>query len=275
VLTSWQAGLLAAAVAAFMFVERRRSAALALIAGIATGAAITVIWIFWAYHGDIGEFVDRAVLRAGSDEVRRVGLRQMVRQQMRYLNDLFPIGGWLVVVVGAIGVLDKRTRPVSAVSLGTVLAYGLVFRNGAYDHPYWLYGLMLPIALGAAVAADRAAGWLAQERARAVLGAVFSLGLVAALVLTVWTPSDARRQNRYGATVGASAREVEWPDNQRRAYFVSGESGATDLLPWLAFYSRREPFGVADAEAVPRGEIALEFVDGAVRVVPGERDAAS
>ena len=58
----------------------------------------------------------------------------------QYFSDLFPVGGWLVVPVAAFGLFDRRTRSLVAVSLGTVLAYALLFRNGAYDRTAQLPG---------------------------------------------------------------------------------------------------------------------------------------
>jgi hypothetical protein len=99
--------------------------------------------------------------------------------------------------------------------------------------------------------------------------------LVVALGVTVWRPSGQEQQDRIGATIGAEARALRFPAEQRRAYFLAGsdETGATDLLPWLYFYARREPFGVDGPQAVPRGQLVLRFVDGHPRAEPGEGPA--
>jgi len=271
-LTSWQVCLFAALLGAVLMVEGRRSAAVAVLLGTTVGAGLTSLWMLWAYQGDISGFVDRALLRAGIGDQDRVGTLQMVRQQLRYLHDLFPVGRGLVVVVAALGLLDRRTRPLVAVSLGTALPYALVFKNGAYDHSYWLYPLLLPVALGAAATADAVSSWLARRSIPRFAPAALAAGLVAALALQVWPPSPDEMQNRIGAALGAQARVLDWPEEQRYAYHTLGGHGATDLLPWLRFYARREPFGVDGPAAVRRSQVLLRMVDGRLRLERGQRE---
>jgi len=270
-LTSWQAGLFAASVAVFLLLTDRRRAAIAVLVGTALSGILIAVWIWWAYHGDVGEFFQRALHRVGAGDTGRVTLRQMTRRQMGYFSDLFPVGKWLVVLVAALGLLDQRTRPLAAASLGTVVGYALLFRNGAYDHDYWLYCILLPLALGAAVAVDTvsrlltAHSWL--RWTRPLLGAA----LVVVLGIKVWQPSNEQSQHHYAAMIGAQVRSLRWPPGQRYAYHSFGDSGPTDLLPWVLFYSRRQPFGVDGPQSVPRGEIVLRFVDGRLVTVPGEQ----
>jgi hypothetical protein len=271
-LTSWEAALFSLLVGVALLIDRRRVAAAAVLAGVAVGVLLTGLWILWAYHGDVGEFLDRALLRAGSGQDHRVGLHQMTRQQMRYLGDLFPVGTWFVGPLAAVGLLDRRTRVLVAVSLGTVLAYAMLFKNGAFDHPYWLYCLLLPLALGAAVATDAISRWLARGRLARALGTAGAVVLVVALAVTVWHPSNEQEQNRIGGAVGTQARVIKWPAEQRYAYYAFGGQGPTDLLPWLLFYARREPFGVDGPRSVPHEQIVLTMVDGRLRVEPGQRD---
>ncbi len=269
-LTSWEAGLFAASVAVFLFVAGRRRAAIAVFAATAVSGVLIALWMSWAYHGDLSEFFQRALHRAGAGD-SRVTPGMMVRQQMQYFSDLFPVGKWLVVPVAALGLLDPRTRPLAAASLGTVLGYAVLFKNGAYDHSYWLYCILLPLALGAAVAADTVSRVLAVRPwirpAAPVLGAV----IVVALAITVWLPSSKRGRHPHAAEMGAQARALRWPPRQRYAYNAFGDIGPTDLLPWLLFYSRREPFGVDGPQSVPRGEVVLRLVDGQLVSVPGEK----
>jgi len=270
-LTSWQAGLFAAFVAVFLLLADRRRAAIAVLAGTAVSGMLVALWMWWAYHGDLGEFFQRVLHRAGAGDVGRVTVRQAARQQMEYFSDLFPIGRWLVVPVAALGLLDRRTRPLVAISLVTVLGYAVLFRNGAYDHSYWLYCILLPVALGAAVAADAVSRWLAHYRGLRLAPLVLGTALVVALGITVWKPSSKQGRHRNAAEIGAQARALRWPPGQRYAYNAFGDSGPTDLLPWLLFYSRRQPFGVDGPRSVPRGEVVLRLVDGVLVSVPGEQ----
>jgi 4-amino-4-deoxy-L-arabinose transferase-like glycosyltransferase len=270
-LTSWHVCLFAALLGAALLVERRPAAAVAVLLGATAGAVLTSLWMLWAYQGDISGFFHRALLRAGVGGQNRVGTLQMVGQQIHYLRDLFPVGRGLVVVVAGSGLLDRRTRPLVAVSLGTVLAYTLVFKNGAYDHSYWLYPVLLPLALGAAVVAAAASRWLASSRLPRLAPTALGGTLTLAVALGIRRVSDEQLQDAIGAAVGAQARDIAWPEGQRYAYHTLGGRGSTDLLPWLRFYARREPFGVDGPASVPRGQVVLRMVDGRLRVEPGER----
>ena len=273
-LTSWQAALFAASVAVFLLLADRRRAAIAVLAGTAVSGILIALWIWWAYHGDLGEFFQRALHRVGAGSTGRVTLGQMTRRQIWFFSDLFPVGKWLVVPVAALGLLDRRTWPLVAASLGTVVGYALLFRNGAYDHGYWLYCILLPLALGAAVAVDTVSRLLSAHTwlrwTRPVVGAT----LVAVLGIKAWQPSDEESQHRYAAVIGAQARSLHWPSGQRYAYHALGDSGPTDLLPWVFFYSRRQPFGIKGPQSLPRGEVVLRFVDGRLVNVPGEQERA-
>jgi hypothetical protein len=271
-LTSWEAALLAGLVATGLLIDRRRGAAAAVLLGAAAGLALTGLWMLWAYQGDLSGFVQRALLRVGVGEEDRVGVFQMAGKQLRYLHDLFPVGRGLVLALAGLGLFDRRTRAPAAVALSTVLGYAVAFKNGAYDHSYWLYPLLLPLALGAAVAADavsrRLAGGALSRLATVALGVAL---IVALAVLAIARVSDEQIQDAIGARVGAQARALAWPDGQRYAYHTLGGRGASDLLPWLAFYSRREPFGVDGPSSVPRGEVLVSLIDGRLRSIPGER----
>jgi hypothetical protein len=270
-LTSWLGGLLCLWVGGTLLLSRRRRPAVALLAATVGSAILIGGWMWWAYEGALGEFVQRALHRTGTVEEGRVTVIGMARQQARYLTDLFPVGGWLAVPAAGLGLLDRRTRPIVGASLGAVLGYALIFRNGASDHNYWLYCLILPLALGAAVGADAVARWSRSHVARpGLVRAALAAALVGALgITTLLRPSMDESQRRYAATLGADARSVRWPQAQRYAYHTFGERGPTDLLPWLLFYSRRQPFGVDGPQSVPPDELLLRMVDGRLVAVPG------
>jgi hypothetical protein len=268
-LTSWSAALCAVVVGAVLLVwEQRRDAALAVLGGTLMAAVLAGMWILWAYDGDPTDFWNRAVLRLGVGPEYRITLRQAVGQQRLYFRDLFPFGGWLMVPVAAFGLLDRRTRPLVAVSLGTVLAYAALFKNGAYDHNYWLYCILLPLALGAAAAADVGSRWLSSVHR--VAPHVAAAGLVIFVSALLWMPSQEQRQRLLANQIGAQARELRWPSGQRYAYHAFGGAGRTDLLPWLVFYSRRVPFGVEGPRAVPQDAVLVRFLDGRLVTLRGE-----
>jgi hypothetical protein len=276
-LTSWQAALFGGVVGAALFVEQRRAAGAAVWLGTAVGVSLTGLWILWAYQGHPGDFLSRALLRAGAGAEDRVTILQMARQQASYLREGFPVGFWLTLPVLIWGVVDHRTRALVVITLGTVMAYAIAFKNGAYDHSYWLYSLLLPLALGGAAATAAVARWLAtREFSRLVpLRWGVAVALVGALGFTMWRPSNDSEPDRIGATLGAEARTVAWPPQQRYAYHSFGGEGPTDLLPWLRFYAQREPMGVDGPDSIPRGAVLLQMVDGHLRVTPGTGAAAS
>jgi hypothetical protein len=152
-----------------------------------------------------------------------------------------------------------------AVSLGTVLGYALLFKNGAADHDYWLYCILLPLTLGTASAVDQVAR--AFERVSLPEPPlVIAIALLVALGVHVWQPSGEEKQRQWAAGVGAQARAIEWPSGQRYAYHMFGDLGPTDILPWLLYYSRRQPYGVEGPQSVPDNETVLRSTDG--RLIP-------
>lgn len=272
-LTSWQAALFAAIVAASLLMyDRRRAAALSTAAGVALGAVLIGLWMLWAYDGDVREFIGRAVHRSGVSGRGGVTFEQMATQQAAYFADLFPAGGALMVAIAGVGLFDRRTRAPVAASLGTVLAYAALFRNGAYDHNYWLYTILLPLALSAAVAAETAFCWLSRQRLPRGAAGAAGCGLAAVAIFTLSNPSGEERQRRHAAAIGAQARALTWPAEQRFAFHAFGGHGYTDLLPWLRFYARREPFGVEGPQSVTRGQIVLRLEDGTLSALGGERE---
>jgi hypothetical protein len=269
-LTSWQAALLGSIVAAAMWsVDRQRPAARATIAGVCVASMLIAAWILWAYNGDPRDFAGRALLRVGDSGSGRVTFRRMAYQQMLYLHDLFPVGSWLVVPIAACALFDTRTRALAAASLATVLGYALLFKNGAYDHDYWLYCILLPLTLGSAVIAAAVARACSRSAWLAKAPLVITVILVVLLGVTLWKPSGEEQQRRAAAQVGAQAKVLEWPQRQRYAYHMFGDRGPTDLLPWLQFYARRQPFGVDGPESVSADEVVLRMVRGRLTLVPG------
>jgi len=270
-LTSWQAGLFAALVGLALFTARRRKAGIAILTGTAVSAILIGFWILWAYGGDLADFAERALHRLGAGNLGRVTFGRMISQQMLFFSDLFPVGGWLVVPLATFGLVDRRTRPLVAVSLGTVLGYALLFRNGAYDHSYWLYCILLPLSLSAGAAADAVARGLSNLSLPRLTPAALAITLAVVLGVATWQPSKELAQQRYATAMGAQARALRWPPAQRYAYHALGGHGPTDLMPWLLFYSRRQPFGVDGPQSVPPGEIVLRVVDGQLVTVQGEQ----
>ena len=273
-LTSWQGALFAGLVGVGMLLEKRRGPAFAVWLGTAAGVGGTALWILWAYGGDLQDFLTRAVLRTGAGTVDQISIPLMIRNQMHWLHQGFPVGRWLVVPVALCGWFDHRTRPYAVTSLATVLAYAVVFKNAAGEHSYWLYNLIFPVSLGAAAASDAVARWL-RGRSPAIrpVPVVVGAALTTLLAISLWRPSEDQDQNAYAAQVGAEARAIAWPEGQRYAYHMFGDLGQTDLLPWLRFYARREPMGVAGPDSVPTGEVVLRSVEGHLRAMQGQGPA--
>ena len=269
--TSWSAGFLCVRVAILLAIGGDRQRAVAVLAATAASACLVGMWIWWAYDGSMAEPIQRALYRAGIIEGGRVTLIGMTRRQAGFLGDLFPVGSWLLVPVACFGLLDGRTRPIVAVALGAVLGYAVIFKNGASDHDYWLYCLILPLSLGASAGADAIAHWINRHVARPrVAAALVTAVLLPGLGLTIRTPSTEVLRRRTSESIGGAARAVDWPATQRFAYHVAGRRGPTDLLPWLYFYSRRQPFGVPGPESVPTGEVVLNIVEGRLIALAGE-----
>lgn len=247
--SGWQATAIAAMSGGWLAVaaiRRRelRGPAVALAAGAAAGLGATFLWIHWVY-GSFLPFSGAAQYRASS-----ATLADSLAKQFGALRELVPLAGVVGMAGLAIALADRRRRPLAIVTLPPIVAYAIMFRGGADIHDYWNYALVVPLALGSAIVAERATDALRGRYGRvgaAVPAAIALLGLVAALAVPSAT------QNGMEASLGTPkllevAEELAPPNGPPVAFFAPGGADS----PWITYESGRRGLALKTEAALER-----------------------
>lgn len=162
---------------------------------------------------------------------------------------------WYVVAfVPAViaGLVDRRSRDLTAASAVMALAWTLLLYQGAFVHDYWSYLLVVPGLLGGAALVD---GALTRTRRPATMVAVAAMGVAWTFGATVfggvgeryvWGPSDA----------GAVLQSIEPPSGQRTAWLVG-----LDHLRLASYYWNIRATTVDDGDLVELDPTDLVVVE--------------
>jgi hypothetical protein len=245
----WQSTALAAMAGGWLAltaIRRRelRGPAVALAAGAAVGLGATFLWIHWVY-GSFLPFSGAAQYRASS-----ATLADSLAKQFGALRELVPVAGIVGIAGLAMALVDRRLRPLAIVTLPPIVAYAIAFRGGADIHDYWNYAVVVPLALGSAIVAERATAAL---RARyghvgaAIPATLALLGLLAALAVPSAT------QNGMEASLGTPAlldvaEQLAPADGPPVAFFAPGGADS----PWITYESGRKGLALKTPAALER-----------------------
>ncbi|QYG95235.1 hypothetical protein HC251_24255 [Iamia sp. SCSIO 61187] len=223
-----------------------RRGAVALGAGIAAGAAVTLGWAAWV-HGGLRPLIDQAGFRSG---VRRSDAAAGWLDRLgRHLDDLYgpaPVLAAIAVAV-ALGLVagpgradgtrwwrPAGLRPVLAVLVVTVVGYTLLFRNGAAVHDYWTYWGVALVGAGAAAVVQVLTADDRSPLARLPDGirtGVVGVVVVALAVAGYGRQSGAETRIREGLDVIPVLEQVDRPD--RPTQVVVAVRGSSGELPWV------------------------------------------
>jgi hypothetical protein len=237
-------GLLALAELVVRTRRRRPDALVPIALGAATGVALTVGWVAWAHGGSVRSLIDQAGYRT-SGGADRVTPNVLVSYLRWYWVDTFtPWQLVLALPVLLAAWLEPRTRPVLAVSLFTVVLWIGVFSDGAAHHDYWGYWLVLPLAIGLAVAAEVV---LSRASRRATLGilAVAAVAGVAGFEVPGTIPRTLTQGAEAGNALVAARRSL--PTHQAYVWYLG------DLVQspfWVAYPFHRPAARLVNLRAV-------------------------
>lgn len=220
--------------------------------GIATATAL-VLWLAMARR------LDRVTIAVGLSSVIGIaislaymiavhGIEPLLRQtdertssadytaaeflvrQSNYVFDLLPAWYLILFPIGLLaGLIDRRTRTYLAASTVFAAGWVLVLHNGAYNHEYWAFLVLVPGLVGMGALLDRVAGGLPARR-RAVSATVAALALtIGAAVLY----DGVSQQYHYQPTdAGRVAVAHQPPSGQQYAWHLR----LTHYPRWLAYY---------------------------------------
>lgn len=238
VLSGWQSFLVAATVGGWAVVRLvrrsgRRSLDAAFAGGALVGLGVLIGWLLWAYGWTLTPLLDQFRVRTGW--TASVSLRQVLTATVGDTVTMYGVVGALAVPGLVVGLADRRIRGVVAVALAVTIPYPLLFRSGAVNHDYWNFWLLLPVALGLAVASDRVVrrGGARLERALVACTA----GLAVFLTGVLWLRPDAALWVELeGRRAGAAATGQELDLTQGTAWYA-GAVGRP--ATWLALATGR------------------------------------
>ncbi|WP_334142862.1 ArnT family glycosyltransferase [Rhabdothermincola sp.] len=233
-LAGWQATVLVALCGASLLVrhlrdrERPWPPGLWLLAGGATGAALSLSWAWWTY----GSFeVMRDKFQGRSAGTEAASIADMVTFQVPWILQLLAFA-----VIGLVGcgvaLRSPRYRPLAAMSLGIVALYALVFHAASAGHQYWNYWAVLPAAVGFAYVFDRLARDAGTNAPLVLVGAVVAIGLGNWLVAPHRAADEIARGHR---TVDALLA-TELPADAQVVPYV-GQALRPDS--WIRYYTGR------------------------------------
>lgn len=258
-LTSWPGIAFAAALVAWLWIRRRNRGAVRVVIAAAIGVTLSLVFMIGA--GGAGALVDQTGERTTGGSYPMITILRRVRLD---LVDLMP--WWYLVVFPVaivVGLLDRRTRSLVAVSSTFAVGWILALGNGAYAHDYWAYLLLVPGLLGIAALVDladramRRPTWVGPGRRHlgTVLVSVAGFGVLATFVHMAYGPMAAEYVHRP-TDGGRLIEQVDLPPDQRFAWVVGFDFGRV-----LAYRLDRPVAGLTDVELPDLADDELILVD--------------
>ena len=211
----------------------------AILLGAAAGAAITAVWLLNAT--DLAELGERTAFRFGNDvstaiEQRRFSFGEFLARQWTFASHelLAPI--WLrALLLPALlaGLMDRRTRAPTLITLTLAATLTFGFQQGAWIHRLWNFPWLAPATIGLAALFDAGRRALRGRAARLRLPA----GLLAAMVglATLFAVITGPTRDFYlsdPADAGAILEEVRESHAPEVVWLTPGISTAR----WVSYY---------------------------------------
>ena len=209
----------------------------ALVVGSVVGAIITAAWLL--NGSGVAELSDQVSVRAGRDAAgggQSFGVGEFLSRQWSFASDELMVPLWLRVLLAPAllaGLIDRRTRVPTAITLAMAATLTFGFQQGAWTHRLWNFPWLAPATIGLASLLD-AAGRVMPARLRRP--AVWVAGAVIAATAAAVVAGGTR--DRYlsdPARLGEALEEAAATEDARRAELVWTGPG----LPtprWASYY---------------------------------------
>jgi hypothetical protein len=250
VLSSWLGALTVAAIAttdAAQAARSHRAGTTGRARLIAVGAAVAAVgaWMLWAagsFQGVWSAVVSRT--GAGRSAIGAGIAWASVRSAWSDLLTPWQVVLGLPIVIAA--VVSRRTRPVLVVALASLVVWTALFRNGATIHDYWTLWIVVPLALGFAVALDAVAR--AWGRVGSVNGVVPVVAVTVAVgCLGLAQLSVAQVRVRDGQAAATVVQQAHYLRSQPAAWYVGDLVQPVD---WISYLTRRPARQLVTAQDV-------------------------
>ena len=219
--------------------QGRSRPAIALVAGATAGAAVTAAWMLHATGFE--ELLDQVSVRVSNEvtpgnQTTSFTFTEFLARQWSFATEELMVPGWLrVLLVPALlaGLVDRRTRVPTAITLAVAAAMTFGLQQGAWIHRLWNFPWLAPATIGLASLLD---GVRRLIPARGRAGASMAAGAV--IVATLVMVATGGTRDRYlaePALLGEALERVAVTPEGRRAEVAWAGPG----LPaprWASYY---------------------------------------
>ena len=228
---------------AFMSLQRAfmSPTVLTVAVGAIVGVVITVAWILNA--ANITELIEWAQFRANSSTASRpvnpanqFGFMDFLKRQWHFASLGLMVPVWmraLMLPALIIGLVDRRTRMPTAITLFVAAAWTFVFQQGAWVHMLWNFPWLAPVTIGFAATID-AIRKLLPPTGRLISTVLASSVIIVTIVLVF---SGSTRSN-YLTEPSDAGRAIEKIRHTEAASVADG-IWIADGIPtarWAAYY---------------------------------------
>ena len=209
----------------------------ALVLGSAAGALVTAAWLL--NGSGLAELSDQVSLRAGADGVgggRPFGFGEFLSRQWDFATEELLVPPWLRVLLAPAllaGLIDRRTRVATAITLAMAATLTFGFQQGAWTHRLWNFPWLAPATIGLASLLDAA-----RRRVPARLRAPAAAAAAAVMAVTMVVIVAGGTRDRYlsdPAHVGTVLEQVAGTPQARRAELVWTGPGLPTAR-WASYY---------------------------------------
>ena len=252
----------------------------AVFVGAAMGAAITAAWILNAT--DVGELSERTAFRIGNDvstaiEERRFSFGEFLARQWNFASHELMAPIWLrALLLPALlaGVVDRRTRAPTLITLTFAATLTFGFQQGAWIHRLWNFPWLAPATIGLAALIDAGRRTLSGRAARLRLPAgLLAVLLAAATLFAVITGPTRDFYLSDPADAGRVLEEVRGSRTPEVVWTTPGISTAR----WVSYYLDAPVFALDESrlDSVAATDLVLVRADRIPDYIPEEaREAA-
>jgi len=203
----------------------------AVVVGAVAGAAITAAWLLNA--AGWGELTEQVSVRAAGHSF---GFGEFLSRQWQFASAELMTPPWLQILLApalAAGLIDRRTRVPTAVTLAMAVMLTFGLRQGAWTHQLWNFPWLAPVTIGLASLLDSVRR-VVPERLR-VPGAAAAGAAIAITLIAVVSGGTRDRYLSEPALLGEALEQAAATPEARQAELVWIGPG----LPtprWASYY---------------------------------------
>jgi len=207
----------------------------AVAAGAGLGAGATALWML--NGAGVEDLANQVAIRT-SNEVRGTGgptftFGEFLARQWRFATEEMLVPVWLRILLAPCllaGLIDRRTRAPTAITLAVAAALTFGVQQGAWVHRLWNFPWLAPVTIGFAALAD----WVRRPIPRRwrPLPAALAAVVIAGTLVAVAGGSTRQRYITDPADAGAALEQAGRLSGSRLAWAVPPVTSPT----WVSYY---------------------------------------